>query len=98
MNEPFFDFYFSEEQEQTQPEPNPSEYSVAYSVQSSAQSSVVWDLGDDSGTFQAFSFCRIFSFFALILGSDENISAEAKRIRNKHLQERRKIKKLGNLV
>ena len=32
------------------------------------------------------------------LGSDENISAEAKRIRTKHLQERRKIKKLGNLA
>ena len=31
-------------------------------------------------------------------GSDEDLGAEAKRIRQKHLQERRKLKKLGTLI
>ena len=31
-------------------------------------------------------------------GSDDDLGAEAKRIRQKHLQERKKLKKLGTLI
>ena len=71
---------------------------VYFDVCFSRQSSPPTPDTSDISLFSHMTEASIVTDLANFSGSDEDLGAEAKRIRQKHLQERRKLKELGTLI